>query len=111
MIGNNSCGANSVRAGKTAENVERLEVPTVDGERFWVGPTDDATYRSHLAAGGRRADIVRALKTLADHYADAIRTGFPTIKRRVSGYSLDQLLPENGSNIARAVVARPWGSY
>jgi FAD/FMN-containing dehydrogenase/Fe-S oxidoreductase len=104
MIGNNSCGAHSVRAGKTAENVERLDVLTVDGERFWVGPTDDASYQSHLAAGGRRADIVRALKTLADEYADAIRTGFPTLKRRVSGYSLDQLLPENGFNIARALV-------
>src|SRR5262245_34550930 len=34
MIGNNSCGAHSVMAGKTAENIERLEVLTYGGARF-----------------------------------------------------------------------------
>jgi FAD/FMN-containing dehydrogenase len=95
MIGNNSCGAHSVMAGKTVENIERLEILTYDGERFWVGPTDEATYQAHLDAGGRRAEIVRALKTLVDENLEAIRTGFPKLKRRVSGYNLDQLLPEN----------------
>jgi Fe-S oxidoreductase len=33
-----------------------------------------------------------------------IRARFPKIKRRVSGYNLDQLLPENGFNVARALV-------
>ncbi|WP_321786565.1 FAD-binding and (Fe-S)-binding domain-containing protein [Paraburkholderia sp. J94] len=104
MIGNNSCGAHSVMAGKTAENIEALEVLTYDGEQFWVGPTDDAALREHLAAGGRRAEIVSGLLGLVEKYGDAIREGFPKLKRRVSGYSLDQLLPENGFNIARALV-------
>ncbi len=104
MIGNNSCGAHSVMAGKTVENIERLEVLTYDGERFWVGPTDDATYAEHIRAGGRRAEIVHGLKRLVERYEDEIRQGFPKLKRRVSGYNLDQLLPENGFNIARALV-------
>lgn len=104
MIGNNSCGAHSVMAGKTVENTERLEVLTSSGEHFWVGPTDDAAFREHLAAGGERARIVKGLKSLVDRYEDVIRSGFPTLKRRVSGYNLDQLLPENGFNIARALV-------
>ena len=104
MIGNNSCGAHSVMAGKTAENIEALEILTYDGERFWVGPTDEAALDAHLAAGGRRAQIVSALLDLVEKYGDAIREGFPKLKRRVSGYSLDQLLPENGFNIARALV-------
>lgn len=104
MIGNNSCGAHSVMAGKTVENIERLEILTYDGERFWVGPTGEAEYQEHMQAGGRRAEIVQQLKQLADTYADEIRGIFPTIKRRVSGYNLDQLLPENGFNIARALV-------
>jgi FAD/FMN-containing dehydrogenase/Fe-S oxidoreductase len=104
MIGNNSCGAHSVMAGKTVENVERLEVLTYDGERFWVGPTDEAAYQEHIEAGGRRAEIVRALKDLVDRNEEQIRQGFPKLKRRVSGYNLDQLLPENGFNIARALV-------
>jgi FAD/FMN-containing dehydrogenase/Fe-S oxidoreductase len=104
MVGNNSCGAHSVMAGKTAENIESMEILTYDGARFSVGPTDHETLQAHLAAGGRRAEIVKALADFADRHADKIRAGFPKLKRRVSGYSLDQLLPENGFNIARALV-------
>jgi FAD/FMN-containing dehydrogenase/Fe-S oxidoreductase len=104
MIGNNSCGAHSVMAGKTVENIEALEVLTYDGARFWCGPTDDAEFRRIVALGNRQSEITLALKALADEYADRIRAGFPRIKRRVSGYNLDQLLPENGFNVARALV-------
>lgn len=104
MVGNNSCGAHSVMAGKTAENIESMEVLTYDGARFWVGPTDARALQEHLAAGGRRAEIVSALLGFVEKYGDAIREGFPKLKRRVSGYNLDQLLPENGFNIARALV-------
>lgn len=104
MVGNNSCGAHSVMAGKTAENINRLEVVTSTGARFWVGETDEEAYHEHLAAGGERARIVKELKKLAEHYADDIRSHFPKLKRRVSGYNLDQLLPENGFNIAKALV-------
>ncbi len=104
MVGNNSCGAHSVMAGKTAENIESMEILTYDGARFWVGPTNTESLQDHLAAGGRRAEIVRQLLKLVDQYGEAIRKGFPKLKRRVSGYSLDQLLPENGFNIARALV-------
>jgi FAD/FMN-containing dehydrogenase/Fe-S oxidoreductase len=104
MIGNNSCGPHSVMAGKTAENVERLEVLTYDGSRFWCGPTSPEEFRRVLGAGGRQADLYRGLQRLAERYADHIRAGFPKIKRRVSGYNLDQLLPENGFNVARALV-------
>ena len=104
MIANNSCGPHSVMAGKTLENVEALEILTYDGERFWVGPTSDAELAATIAAGGRKGEIYRRLRDLRDRYAELIRTRFPDIKRRVSGYNLDQLLPENGFNVARALV-------
>ncbi len=109
MLGNNSCGATAQRYGKTADNIRRLEVITQDGERFWIGRCDDdrfpeLSWDAVMAAGGRRAEIYRQLKDLADEYADRIRKGFPDIPRRVSGYSLDALLPENGFDVAKAVV-------
>ena len=104
MIGNNSCGAHSVMAGKTVENIEALEILTYDGLRLWVGPTSDEELAKIIAAGGRRGEIYAALQRLRDRYADLIRSRYPTIKRRVSGYNLDQLLPENGFNVARALV-------
>ena len=104
MIGNNSCGAHSVMAGKTVENIEALEVVTADGARFWAGPTTDAELEAIIAAGGGQGEIYARLKALRDKYAGLIRAKFPKIKRRVSGYNLDQLLPENGFNVARALV-------
>jgi len=99
MIGNNSCGPHSLMAGKTVENTERLEVLTYDGARFWCGPT-----KSFDGLGGRQLEIYTRLRSIADQYGDLIRSRFPKIKRRVSGYNLDQLLPENGFNVARALV-------
>jgi FAD/FMN-containing dehydrogenase/Fe-S oxidoreductase len=104
MIGNNSCGAHSLTTGKTAENVEALEILTYDGTRMWVGPTSDTELQRIIAAGGRRGEIYAGLKGLRDRYADLIRARFPRIRRRVSGYNLDQLLPENGFNVARALT-------
>jgi len=104
MIANNSCGAHSIMAGKTVENVEALEIVTYDGARFWVGPTSDEELGNIIAAGGRKGEIYRKLSNLRDKYASYIRREFPQIKRRVSGFNLDQLLPENGFNVARALV-------
>lgn len=109
MIGNNSCGAHSIMAGKTVDNIESMEILTYDGARFRVGPTPDDALHAIIAAGGRRGQIYSALRDLRDRYADAIRDGFPRINRRVSGYNLDQLLPENGFNVARALVGTEGG--
>jgi Fe-S oxidoreductase len=57
---------------------------------------------------GRSADragqILQTLKQIADQYGDLIRKKFPNIPRRVSGYNLNYLLPENGFHLARALV-------
>ena len=104
MIGNNSCGPHSMLAGKTVENVLELEVLTPGGERFWVGPTSEKLLDEICSGTDERAAIYRELRSLRDKYADLIREKYPNIKRRVSGYNLDQLLPENDFNVARALV-------
>jgi len=127
MIGNNSCGVHSVMAGKTDDNIEELEVVTYDGTRLRVG-RDRIEAVSATACGGAepcgdgrprpsggpevpgrsgfaRADQIRtSLQQIAAQYADLIRQKFPNIPRRVSGYNLNYLLPENGFHIARALV-------
>ncbi|MFD5318701.1 FAD-binding and (Fe-S)-binding domain-containing protein [Streptomyces sp. NPDC127098] len=104
MIGNNSCGASAQAYGKTVDNVRALEVLTYTGARMWVGPTDERRYQEILAAGGEPARLYRGLRALAEEYADDIRAGYPRIPRRVSGYNLDSLLPENGFDLAKALV-------
>jgi FAD/FMN-containing dehydrogenase/Fe-S oxidoreductase len=104
MIGNNSCGVHSVMAGKTDDNVESLEVLTYDGTRMKVGATSSAELERISAAGGRRGEIYTKLRNIAASYGDFVRQRFPKIPRRVSGYNLNHLLPENGFHVARALV-------
>src|SRR5579872_7269414 len=104
MIGNNSCGMHAQMAGKTEDNVEELDIVTYDGLRMRVGPTSEIDLQSIIAAGGRKGQIYADLKALRDKYADQIRARFPKIPRRVSGFPLNELLPENGFNVARALV-------
>jgi FAD/FMN-containing dehydrogenase/Fe-S oxidoreductase len=104
MLGNDSCGSTAQWSGTTAANVRRLEILTYDGTRMWVGPTTDAEYESIVDAGGRPAEIYRAVRDLRDRYATAITNRFPHIPRCISGYNLPALLPEHGFNLAQALV-------
>jgi FAD/FMN-containing dehydrogenase/Fe-S oxidoreductase len=104
MIGNNSCGTHSVMAGLTSDNIEALDILTYAGLRMHVGRTSEEELEQIIREGGRRGEIYARLRALRDTYADLIRERFPAIPRRVSGYNLDQLLPENGFHVARALV-------
>jgi FAD/FMN-containing dehydrogenase/Fe-S oxidoreductase len=104
MIGNNSCGVHSVMAGKTDDNIDALDILTYDGLRMKVGKTSDSELEQIIREGGRRGEIYAGLKKLRDEYADLVRQRYPNIPRRVSGYNLNYLLPENGFNVARALV-------
>ena len=104
MLGNNSCGTHSIIAGKTSDNVHELDVLLYDGTRMTVGPTSDDELERIVAGGGRRGEIYAALRQLRDEVADRVRAEFPDIPRRVSGYNLDQLLPESGFHVGRALV-------
>jgi FAD/FMN-containing dehydrogenase/Fe-S oxidoreductase len=104
MLGNDSCGVHSVMAGKSVDNTHSLDALTYDGLRLTVGPTSDDELARIIAAGGRRGDIYQRLRDLRGRYGDLVRERFPKIPRRVSGYNLNQLLPENGFQVARALV-------
>ena len=90
MIGNNACGPHAVAYGRTADNVASLDV--VDG-----------TGRSFTAGRGS-LDAVPGLDRLVSANLATIRTELGRFKRQVSGYSLEHLLPENGTDLAKMLV-------
>ncbi len=105
MIGNDSCGVHSVMAGRTADNVQSLDILTYDGLRMTVGPTSRAELNAIMLKGGRRAEIYRRLSEFWNRHGAAFERAYPQIPRRISGYeNLDQLDPEKGMNVARALV-------
>jgi FAD/FMN-containing dehydrogenase/Fe-S oxidoreductase len=110
MIGNNSCGVHSVltelygQGPRTSDQVEKLEVLTYDGHRFSVGATTEEELKAIVAGGGPKAELYGRLRAIRDRYGELVRERFPDIPRRVSGYSLDELLPERGFHVGRALV-------
>ncbi|WP_133904341.1 FAD-binding and (Fe-S)-binding domain-containing protein [Actinophytocola oryzae] len=88
MIGNNSCGSHSVAWGTTLDNVVSLDVLRYDGTRMTVG------------AG----DLPPELATLVDENLAVLRRELGRFGRQVSGYPLHRLLPENGRDLAKALV-------
>ncbi|MDO8152200.1 FAD-binding and (Fe-S)-binding domain-containing protein [Isoptericola sp. b408] len=92
MIGNNACGPHAVAYGRTADNVVALDVVDGHGRRFTAGRGD-----AGFAAVPGLAELVRENLAL-------IRTEFGRFGRQVSGYSLEHLLPENGSDLAKFLV-------
>lgn len=110
MIGNDSCGVHSIMTGRTADNLETLDVVTYGGLRMTVGPTSQDAYRRILSEGGRRAEIYKGMRDLWDRYGHLFTEVYPQIPRRVSGYeNLDQLAWDKGFNVARALVGTEAG--
>src|SRR5882762_3825192 len=104
MIGNNSCGTHSLLGGKTVDNVEELRILLYDGTQMTVRGTSETELTDIITQGGRRGEIYSKLRAIQENYLGLIRKRFPRIPRRVSGYNLDELLPERGFNVARALV-------
>ena len=106
MLGNNSCGMHAQMAGSVASNTEAMEILLYDGTRMNAGWTTELEMDSLIARGGRVGDILKRVRALRDKYAEQIRTRYPNIPRRISGYNLDQLIPDPRGriNLARALV-------
>ncbi|MEU6014652.1 FAD-binding and (Fe-S)-binding domain-containing protein [Streptomyces sp. NPDC047515] len=92
MIGNNSCGAHSVAWGTTADNVRALTVTRYGGDTLRLGRGGGSGFPAGLVG----------LPELVGGDLALLRTGFPALPRRISGYALDALLPERGTDLARA---------
>ena len=104
-IGNDACGNHSVRHGRTADHVVELRLVTSDGLRLTATRSGvRATDPADGAARARAEHLERELRELASDHLAAIRVELGRIPRQVSGYHLRHLLPEEGFDVARALV-------
>ncbi|MFA5711033.1 MAG: FAD-linked oxidase C-terminal domain-containing protein [Mycolicibacterium sp.] len=86
MIGNNACGTRALGYGRTSDNVVGLRGITGAGEAL-----DAAVVRT-------------GLQRIGEANLAVLRTQFGRFSRQVSGYGLENLLPERGFDIARLLV-------
>src|SRR5665648_814597 len=92
MIGNNACGPHAVAYGRTVDNVVSLDVVDGNGRRFAAG------------GGAAALDAVPGLSDVVRTHLPLLRTEFGRFSRQVSGYSLEHLLPERGTDLAKMLV-------
>ncbi|HEY2243955.1 MAG TPA: FAD-linked oxidase C-terminal domain-containing protein [Xanthobacteraceae bacterium] len=98
MVGNNSCGARSLRYGNTRENVLSIDAVLADGARAHFGRMGETGVDVPPA-------LIRDLLAIAAREANEIERRFPKVQRRVGGYNLDALLPgRNDVNLAHLLV-------
>jgi FAD/FMN-containing dehydrogenase/Fe-S oxidoreductase len=101
MVGNNSCGARSLRYGNTRENVISVDALLPDGSALHFGPI--APDLSDVPAG--LAPLARDLMEIGAREAEMVKARFPQVQRRVGGYNLDALAPDrNDVNLAHILV-------
>ena len=86
MIGNNACGTRALGYGRTSDNL--LGVAAITGT--------GATWDAPAVQDGLRAVTRAGLAT--------IRTEFGRFGRQVSGFALENLLPENGFGVHRLLA-------
>jgi FAD/FMN-containing dehydrogenase/Fe-S oxidoreductase len=104
MIGNNSCGTHALYAGKTSDNLQSLRVVLAGGEELEVGAYPGGSLAQAIAAGGRAGALLAGLSAIHERYGALVASRFPKIPRRVSGFNLDELSPERGTHVARALA-------
>lgn len=103
MIGNNACGPHATAYGRTSDNVLELRLIDGLGREIIAGQTPQNTGSASPQDSSSRSEEIKqipGLKSLVEANLATIRTEFGRFGRQVSGYSLEHLLPENGSALA-----------
>lgn len=94
MIGNNSAGARSILHGKTVDHVIALDCILSDATPVVLEAMTGAEAARRAQQGDRVGQIQSAIERLVAQERDEILARFPAVLRRVSGYNLDEFVPE-----------------
>ncbi|MGA8164990.1 MAG: FAD-linked oxidase C-terminal domain-containing protein [Waddliaceae bacterium] len=104
MLANNSAGAKSLKYGKMVDHVLGVEMILASGETLRFEEVDETSFKKKCLQNDREGMIYRAIDTIQNHYADEIKTRFPAIPRRASGYNLDELVKPQPLNVSKLIT-------
>ncbi|MGH8576553.1 MAG: FAD-binding and (Fe-S)-binding domain-containing protein [Gammaproteobacteria bacterium] len=93
MIGNNACGAYSIRHGTTRDHVIEIEAVLADGTLASFGPLDGPALEAKRRLPTLEGRIYREVFEIIDAHRELILQRYPRpeVMRRNTGYALDVL--------------------
>ena len=104
MVGNNSCGANSIVYGSTRDHLVSARGYLSDGTEVTFSAQDNNSFKSDSVDSSLKSTIYKTIYTLlSDSQNQALITEHfpkPSVKRRNTGYALDSLLDSHLFNTA-----------
>ena len=96
MVGNNSCGSNSVVYGSTREHLLEVKALLSDGSEATFSSLDLDSFHTKCEGDSLESNIYKTVRSLLSDYNNQqeIRAHFPkpSIERRNTGYAVDVLL-------------------
>ena len=96
MVGNNSCGSNSIIYRSTREHLLEVEASLSDGTEVQFKALDIDAFHAKCDGDSLEANIYKAVRSLLSNYENQveIRKEFPkkSVERRNTGYAIDVLL-------------------
>ncbi len=96
MVGNNSCGSNSIVYKSTREHLISVKTILSDGSEAEFGLVSLEEFHAKCEGTGLEASIYKTLRSMLGNYdnQEEIRKQFPkkSVERRNTGYAVDLLL-------------------
>ena len=96
MVGNNSCGSNSVVYRSTREHLLEVTAFLSDGSEVVFGAMDTDAFHEKCALDTLEGNIYKSVRSLLSNYDNQveIRKEFPkkSVERRNTGYAVDLLI-------------------
>lgn len=96
MVGNNSCGTNSIVYGDTRRYVKEIKGVLSDGSDIVLSNLKDEEYKAKLRLKTKEGDLYRSINSMlsSEEVQKDILEHFPkaTVTRRNTGYALDELV-------------------
>jgi FAD/FMN-containing dehydrogenase/Fe-S oxidoreductase len=96
MVGNNSCGSNSIVYRSTREHLLEIKALLSDGSETEFKALDIEAFHNKCEGNNLEANIYKTVRSLLSNYDNQteIKKEFPkkTVERRNTGYAIDVLL-------------------
>ncbi|QDU32222.1 putative FAD-linked oxidoreductase [Poriferisphaera corsica] len=96
MIGNNTSGTRSIVYGKAIDNVISCTFALDDGTILECESLNQTDWQHKEELTDREGDVYRQVRQVIEQNADEIKSRYPKVMRRVSGYNLDEFVDGAG---------------